>query len=135
MEKSIGTLKREYNKACFDYLNKLIGNWKLYEDDTPDYGWWIGDEVGTTYFFNEEISINMDDIRYCVNNDVDYQTYLNYNEYNTRCHEYGLNTITLKEYICHEGRVSDKELEKIAVIRKELDNFVDSLKNNTQTKK
>ena len=73
----IRVLKENYENACNDYLLALLNMWDVSTKD----GYWIGDEVGGIYAHGETIFIKMDEIIFCVENNVSMETYMEYSEY------------------------------------------------------
>ena len=60
-------LKEQWEQACGGFLVELLRMWEL----DAHYGYWIGDETGSVYDYGDGmLTINMDDIIYCVLNDA-----------------------------------------------------------------
>jgi hypothetical protein len=61
---------------------------------------------------------------YCVENNVKYNEYLEYQEYNGKCCEYNLRTMNLESW--HKGAPRN-DFSKLDALRKELNDEVDKL--------
>ena len=59
-------LKKNYEDACNEYVKALLTLWDL----SIHNGYWIGDEVGGIYDIDGWITIGMQEIIYCVENNV-----------------------------------------------------------------
>lgn len=117
-------IKKDYTCACNNYLDKLLENWGL--RDNP--GWWVGDEIGGVYCCEDDIFINMNDIVYCVDNDVDWYTYTKYLDYTSRCCEFGFDNINLKSFVKGAPRISDENFERLYKIKQELNDSINEIK-------
>lgn len=114
-------LKKNYEKACNDYVKALLQRWEL----DSYYGFWIDDEIGGLYDYGDGcFTINMCDIVYCVENDVKHDEYLEYLEYNVKCLDYNLHTMNLESW--HMG-APRHDFSKLDALRKELNDEVDEL--------
>lgn len=135
MEKNKEIIKRAYIRACNDYLYKLLDNWELYEGkDDVDFCWWVGDDVGGACCFDDDTFICMDDIRYCVDNDVEYNTYLDYIDYSCKCSEYGFGSMNLDAFVKGAPRVSNEQFEKLDGLKHDLYEAVDNVKKSMDKK-
>jgi hypothetical protein len=132
MRKTKENIKREYIRACNDYLYKLLDNWQFYEDDVDapcNFGWWVGDEVGGVFCLEDDTFIDMNDIRYCVDNDVDYETYTEYLDYITRCDGYGFDKINLNAFVKGAPRISNEQFDRLDKMRQEFHKTINEVKH------
>ena len=131
MKKTRENIKREYTRACLDYLYQLLEDWGFYGEDyeNGNFGWWVGDEVGGVFCFEDDTFINMNDIKYCVDNGVDYDDYQEYQEYNARCVDFGFNTMNLNAFIKGAPRISNEEFENLEEIKQSLQDAIDNIKD------
>ena len=114
-------LKKNYEKACNDYVAALLTLWEL----DSYYGFWIADEVGGLYDYGDGcFTIDMCDIVYCVENNVKYNEFLEYQEYNVKCIDYNLHTMNLESW--HKGAPRN-DFSKLDALRKELNDEIDKL--------
>lgn len=118
-------LKEQYEKACNAYLVELARMW---EWDLKSHGFWNGDEVGSIYHYGESYNICMDDIIYCVDNDITSDEYFVHTEYCLRCSEFNIRPLSLKEW--HEGapRIPDEALDRLENLKRNLEDEIEKLK-------
>ena len=124
-------LKEQWKKACNGYLVELLRMWEL----DAYYGYWIGDEVGGVYDYGDGmISIGMDDIIYCVENDVEYKEYMAWQEYICEAAEFGFDTPNLRSW--HRGcpRTPPEVFERLRGIKADLDKAVKEEKERIKNK-
>lgn len=116
-------LKKNYEKACNDYVAAILNLWEL----DSYYGFWIADEVGGLYDYGDGcFTISMCDIVYCVENNVKYDEFLKYQEYNVKCLDYNLPTMNLNAY--HKG-APRHDFSKLDALKKNLDDAIENEKN------
>ena len=125
-------LRERWEQACNDYLAELLRMWEL----DWEYGYWIGDEVGGVYDYADGVmTINMDDIIYCVEHDVEYKEYMAWQEYICEAAEFGFDTPNLRSW--HRGcpRTPPEVFERLRGIKADLDKAVkeekERIKNET----
>ncbi len=115
-------LKANYEKACNDYVAALLTLWEC----DSYYGYWIGKEVGGVYDYGYgTFTIGIDDIRYCVDNDVAKEQYYEFQEYLTKCSEYNLPMINLDSWIKGAPRY---DFTKLDAAKKALDEAIENEK-------
>lgn len=91
-------LKEQWKQACNGYLVELLRMWEL----DAHYGYWIGDEVGGVYDYADGVmTINMDDIIYCVEHDVESKEYMEWQEYICQAYEFGFDIPNIRSW--HRG--------------------------------
>jgi len=93
--KDIQELSKQYDEICDKYLKHLNAMWDV------SYGYWVAEERGGLYCFNDEYAITMENIKYSVENGVSYDEFLEWNEYENFIANYGGNHINLKSW--HNG--------------------------------
>lgn len=118
-------LKEQWEKACNSYLVELARMW---EWDLKSYGFWIGNEVGGVFCYGDCYHIDMEDISYCVENDVTSDEYLAHTEYWLKCNEYNFRKLSLKAW--HEGapRIPQEVFDKLDTLKKNLEDEIDNVK-------
>lgn len=79
-------LKERYQKACNAYLRELLRMWELDER----YGYWNSDQPGTIYHYGETHNLSMEDIIYIVENDIEEDEVLAWEDYTLNAHEFGV---------------------------------------------
>ena len=123
MNKShIKLLKENYEKACNDYVRALLTLWGV------DYklGYWIGGEVGGVYDVDGWITIGMQDIVYCVENNVTSKEVSEWQDYYIKCHDYNLPAMNLNAW--HKG-APRHDFSKLDAAKKALEDEVENEKN------
>jgi hypothetical protein len=121
-------LRTAYNKACNDYLNQLLETWEL----DGHYGYWIADEVGGLYDYAGSFTINMDEIIYCVENNVTQEQFVEWQEYICDASEFGFPMPNIKSWMHGCPRTSQETFKKLRTIKNELKAAVDEEKKRQQ---
>ena len=115
-------LKENYEKACNDYVRALLTLWGV------DYkcGYWIGEDVGGIYDVDGWITIDMQDIVYCVENNVTSKEVGEWQDYYIKCHDYNLPTMNLNAW--HKG-APRHDFTKLDAAKKSLEEEIKNEKN------
>lgn len=119
-------LRERYEKACNGYLEELLRMWEL----DAHYGYWIAEEVGGVYDYGDgSIDINMADIIYCVDNDIDREEFDEWSAYIVDAAEFGFTTPNLKSW--HKGcpRTPQEVFDKLRKAQREFYETVERFKN------
>ena len=119
-------LRQDYEKACNAYILELANMW---EWNIASYGYWVADEIGGVFAYGDSIYINMEDAIYCVENGVDGLVYEEYLEYCSWAIEFGFTTPNFKSYCNGCPTVPKEKQEKLARIRKELEEMIQETKS------
>ena len=121
-------LKKNYEDACNSYLKALADAW---EWDVDSYGFWIADCVGETFSYGDNIFIDMQDIIFCVENDVKEYEYEEWQEYCLFAHEYNQNIPNFKSW--HKGcpRLSKEEQKHLVSLKETFDKAIKDYIDNT----
>lgn len=119
----IRLLDDDYTKACNGWVNQLLLMWELNEDS--GYGYWAGDQVGGVYCYGEFIFIDMENIIYCVKNDVTEKEFMEWSEYCTWANEFHQPTPNLRSWMNGCPRCSKEEMEHLTELKKK---FMDEVK-------
>ena len=118
-------LKENYNMACNGYLVELLRMWKL----DAYYGYWIGDEVGGVYDYGDgSFDINLQDIIYCVENDVTREKYNEWQEDICDAAEFNFPTPNLRSWMHGCPRTSQEAFEKLRKLKQNLNDAVEEEK-------
>lgn len=116
-------LKENFEKAVNGYVAAFLELFELNEYDT----WWVRDRIGVDMFcFNDLHAISLDEMIYCVENDVKHDEYLECEEYNVKCLEYNLPTINLESW--HKG-AQRHNFDKLDALKKDLNDAIENEKN------
>lgn len=124
-------LKEQWEKACNAYLLELVNTWDL---DTS-YGFWIADDVGGTYAYGDVYFLSMEDIKYCVENNLTREEYVEYQEYNSDACSLGFDNINLRSW--HNGcpRLTKEQIQHLYDLKKELNDETERLKEQLKNGK
>lgn len=116
-----------YEVACTRYLAAFMEKYDLSCDQEP----WVGNEVGTIaevgdYFFDFQ------DIKRCIDEDVEWQYLIEWYDYNIEVGILGLTTINLKSWLKGAPRVNQMRIEEIKAKRCELENLIEETKREAR---
>jgi hypothetical protein len=116
-----------YEVACTRYLAAFMEKYDLSCDPEP----WVGNEVGTIaevgdYFFDFQ------DIKRCVDEDVEWQDLIEWYDYNIEVGTLGLTTINLKSWLKGAPRIDQMRIEEIKAKRKELEELIEETKKDAR---
>lgn len=151
-------LKEQWELSCNGFLVELLRMWELCDSasDMPNslehgraqaespvgqldghYGYWIGDETGGVYDYGDGmLTINMDDIIYCVLNDVTREQYTEWQEYICDAAEFGFDTPNLRSFVRGCPRTSAETFKHLREIKATLNDAIqyeeERVKNNKQ---
>jgi hypothetical protein len=120
----IKLLKENYKKACNDYVAALLTLWNI----DRKCGYWIGDDVGGVYDIDGWITLDMQEIVYCVENNIMSEEVDEWQNYYIKCHEYNLPTMNLNAW--HKG-APRHDFTKLDALKKDLNDTIEEYKNNT----
>ena len=114
-------LREQYEKACNGYLVELLRMWEL----DAYYGYWIGEEIGGVYDYGGGMfTIGMNDIIYCVENDIGREQYIEWQEYCCDAAEFGFDTPNLKSWMMGCPRTPPEVFEKLRKMKAELNEAI-----------
>lgn len=115
-------LKKNYEKACNAYVAALLDMWEV----DSNSGYWIGDDVGGVYDFDGWITIDMQEIVCCVENNITPKEVEEWQDYYVKCHEYNLPAMNLDAW--HKG-APRHDFSKLDALKKDLDEAIENEKN------
>lgn len=113
------TLKQEYEHICNLYLVEFANKYELSLE--PDA--WVGGDVGTVAYV-ADYYFGFDDIRRCVDENVEWQDLIEWYDYNCEGGILGLNQINLKSWLMGAPRASKEAIAEIKARRKELEELI-----------
>ena len=87
-------LREQWKKACNGYLVELLRMWEL----DAHYGYWTGDEHGTTYCYGETHNLSMEDIIFIVEADIEEDEVLAWEDYLLDAHEFNFDLPNLRAW-------------------------------------
>ena len=119
--KRIEQLRAAYDKACNDYLSELLRMWEL----DACYGYWNSDQPGTIYHYGETHNLSMDEIIYCVNNSIQEDEVLEWEDYLLDAAEFGFSLPNLPSW--HKGcpRTDEATFQRLRKMKQNLMDAVD----------
>ena len=122
-------LKEQYEKACNGYLVELLRMWEL----SSCYGYWNSDEPGTIYHYGDTHNLTMEDIIYIVENDIEEDEVLAWEDYALDAFVFKFSVPSLKSW--HRGcpRTPPEVFDKLRQMRADLDKAVEE--ENARIKK
>lgn len=119
-------LKTSYEDACNNYLLALLNMWEL----DAKHGYWIGDVVGDSYANGDTVFIDMQNIIFCVENNVCLEKYMEYTEYFINCQEYNFRCPSLEEYVKGCPTIPQETFEKLDELKRRMEECI----NDTNSK-
>lgn len=119
-------LQEKWEAACNGYLLELANMWEL---DCKSYGFWIGNDVGGTFSYGDTgLYIDMDNVRYCVENDIAKDEYMEWLEYCVWASEFEQNVPNLKSWHMGCPRVDETTQERLLAMKRELCELIEETK-------
>lgn len=117
-------LKEQYSKACNGYLCELLRMWEL----SSCYGYWSGDEPGTIYHYGDTHSLTMDEIIYIVENDIEEDEVLEWEDYLLDAHEFKFTTPNLRSWHTGFPRTPKEIFDRLRQQKNDLINAIEEEK-------
>ena len=117
-------LRCQFAVACNGYLNELLRMWEL----DAHYGYWNSDQPGTIYHYGDTHNLTMEDIIYIVENDIEEDEVLEWEDYCLDAYEFKFTTPNLRAW--HMGclRTPPEVFDKLRKIKADLDKAVEEEK-------
>ena len=117
-------LKERYDKACNGYLCELLRMWEL----DAHYGYWNSDKPGTIYHYGDTHNLSMEDIIYIVENDIEEDEVLAWEDYTLDAYEFGFYTPNLQAWHMGCPRTSQEAFDKFRDLKDKLNDAVEAEK-------
>lgn len=117
----IKILRDNYERACNAYVQALNEMWEL-----GDSGWWS--DVGETYHFLDTESLRMDEIIYCVENNISLDEYFEWSEYYSFAHEFNQNYINLKSWHMGYHGIPKESQENLRKLKQDFEQAIKDYK-------
>lgn len=121
-------LREQWEKACNDYMKELLRVWEL---DTF-YAYWVGEDVGGVLDYDGAFSISMEEIIFCVENDVTEDQYEEWQNYICDAAEFGFSTPNLKSWMKGCPRTPPEVFARLRSMKKDLADAVEEEKLRTK---
>lgn len=116
------TLKQRFAEIADEYLASFCRNYELeYDKDA-----WVGCDEGTIAMIGD-FFVGFDDIRYCVDNNVAFDTWLEHYDYCLDAAELGLPLINLPSWCMGAPRASKEQVEHLRELHSDLAREADEL--------
>lgn len=125
-------LRQAYEQACNGYLAELMRMWEL----DKFYAYWANEEVGGLLDYGcGEFSMNMDNIIFCVENDIEEEEYREWLDYCVFAHEFKQDIPDFPSW--HNGcpRLSKEQQEKLIAAKKELNDLIEESKESVKNER
>lgn len=117
-------LKEQWKQACNGFLVELLRMWEL----DAHYGYWNSDRPGTVYHYGETHNLSMDDIIYIVENDIEENEVLAWEDYCLNAYEFKFSTPNLRAWHMGCPRTPQETFERLRQLKADLDKAVDEEK-------
>ena len=114
-------LKEQYEEGCNGYLYALLRMWGL----DMHYGYWNSDKPGTIYHYGDTHNLTMEDIIYIVENDIEEDEVLAWEDYCLDAYEFKFTTPNLRAWHMGCPRTSPKVFEKLRKMKADLDKAIE----------
>ena len=121
-------MRNQYECACNRYVAELLRMWEL----DAYYGYWIGEDVGGLYEYDDCFTISMEDIIYCVEHDVTEVQYMEWLEYCVDAGEFGFTTPSLKSWMMGCPRTPQETFERLRGLKADLAKAVEEEKERVK---
>ena len=118
-------LRRKFESDCNSYRHVLERMWGL----NPADGYWIADEVGGLYDNGGFVTINLLEMIYCIENDITWDEFEEWTQYNIMAHEYHFDLINLKSWHLGCPRVPQETFDRLKSLKDGLEAAIDEEKN------
>ena len=118
-------LKKDYEAACNGYLCELLRMWEL----DAHYGYWNSDQPGTIYHYGETHNLSMEDIIYIVENDIEEDEVLAWEDYCLEAYEFKFGTPNLRAWHMGRPRTPQETFDRLRQLKADLDNAVEEEKD------
>jgi hypothetical protein len=117
-------LREQWEKACNDYMKELLRVWEL----DAFYAYWVGGDVGGVLDYDGVFSISIEEIIFCVENDVTEDQYEEWQNYNCDAAEFGFSTPNLKSWMKGCPRTPPEVFARLRAMKKDLADAVEEEK-------
>lgn len=118
------SLKKGYDKACNDYVIALAKMWDIHSGGN----FWVGDEVGGTFCF-DDLFINMNDIVFCVDNDVSIEEYEEWQNYCVWASDFNITSPNFESFYKGCPIVPEDEMRMLSNRKRELEMLIEETKD------
>lgn len=108
------TLKHRYLSLCEEYRKAFV-EYYFTEDGVKAESWWIAEEPGGVLCVNDDVFFGFDEIRNCVDNEVEYKDLMEWYDYTLRLGliDDSIPTPNLTSWLKGCPRYSEEQLQEI----------------------
>lgn len=117
-------LRSKYEEVCIGYLFELCNMWEI----DSRYGYWVSDEIGGVYMFSDDNPINMNEIIFAVENDIEYETYISWIEYVCFANEFNQTIPNFSSWSKGCPRLSKSEQQKLIDLKSDFEAAIKNYK-------
>lgn len=121
-------LKEQYEKACNGYLVELLRMWEL----NACYGYWNSDQPGTIYHYGDTHNLTMEEITYIVENDIEEDEVLAWEDYCLDAYEFKFSTPNLRAWHMGCPRTPQETFDRLRQMKADLDKAVEEEKERVR---
>lgn len=110
------TLKQKFNALCEEYRKAFVEYYFTEEEDgVQAESWWISDEPGGVLCVNDDVFFGFDEMRYCIDNEVEYEDLVEWYDYTLRLGliDEAIPTPNLTSWLKGCPRYSEEQLQEI----------------------
>ena len=126
-------LRMVFDETADKYVELLLDLWSNHVKDdpafAPHYGWWADNDRTGIYCYDDDFFINLSDIIYCVENEVHYSEFREWQDYCTDAMEFGFDIINLKSWHLGAPRVSKDVIKNLKKMKQDLNDYAEAVKN------
>jgi len=119
-------LRKLWGNVCNAYLSELERMWD-WNIGSGDY--WVADEKGGVFIYNESVFINFDDMRYCVDHDVTEKEYQEFFDYGCKASQLGLDRINISSWFKGCPKVREESIDRLVKMKEELYKEIEKVRN------
>jgi hypothetical protein len=123
-------LKEQYEKGCNGYLCELLRMWEL----SACYGYWNSDKPGTIYHYGDTHNLTMEEIIYIVENDIEEDEVLAWEDYCLDAYEFKFATPNLRSWHTGCPRTSPQVFERLRKLKEDLNKAIEEENSKVNNK-
>lgn len=126
MAENLKQMRNNFENAVAAYVTAFSNRFNLNQEDC----WWVGDRVGTDVFcFGDIYAISLEDMIYCVEENVTYDEFVENTEYCIKCKEFNLPLINLKSWHMGAPRIPQSTFDRLDGLKKDLNDAIKETKD------
>lgn len=122
---TLQTIKNDFERVAQLYTKQFC---KLFELD-EDNGWWVADEIGGVYCNGDLFMIAFAEMKIVVDNQIQYDAYMEYVEYCEWANEFGQPAPNLHSWMMGCPRHSKESMQRLRDLKREFEFACENAKN------